>query len=204
MIVNQHSDEARRRARSNAPAQRTLFSSVEVLKFSPYANTTNPFGNDEAPGLGEFRANTALMGDPWSDRSAYSAHRISKPQHNNAKTMGLFSGLFGSKKPNIQELQEPLIEEMGGALIDSLPEQWTAATLEITVARHPDGKQAINHSIRNPQGLRDVVVVSPPLADVVRRLQLLCDEHGHKFTKLTFRVHSDPQGEWSFDSDWQY
>ncbi len=118
--------------------------------------------------------------------------------------MGLFSGVFGSKKPSIQELQQPLLEEMGGALIDLLPERWNAATLEVTVTRNPEGTQAINHSIRNPQGLSDVVVVSPALADVVRRLQLICDEHGHKFTKLTFRVSCDSQGEWDFDSEWQY
>jgi hypothetical protein len=117
--------------------------------------------------------------------------------------MGIFSGLFGKKKLDIQELQQPLIEEMCGALIDLLPQHWTAATLEITVTR--DGKnQSITHSIRSPEGHPDVVVVNPELADAVRRLQLLCDEHGHKFTKLTFRVDADPQGEWSFDSNWEY
>jgi hypothetical protein len=130
--------------------------------------------------------------------------RTEKFNLNTTTIMGLLGGLFGKKKPDIQELQAPLIEEIGGALIDLLPQHWTAAVLELTVTNNPDGTVGNNHAIRSPQGHRDIVVAGPPLYDATRRLQLLCYEHGHKFTKLTFRVHSDPKGEWSFDSDWQY
>ena len=104
----------------------------------------------------------------------------------------------------LQDHQAPLDLEIVGELIDILPEDWEAATLEIEYAPLPDDRESLKIGIRSPEGLRDLVEPSDALFDSARRLVKLMEQYGHHLSNAVYVAELTPEEQWDFKAKYKY
>jgi len=96
----------------------------------------------------------------------------------------------------------PILQRLGGALIEALPEWWSDATLRVEVKQSADGV-AISHSIQSEQNPKDVVVGTDEIFTATRELQLLSERIGEPWSALV--IHVQLEGEkWGFRTNFEY
>lgn len=102
------------------------------------------------------------------------------------------------------ERQTPIIDAIGGELIELTPEHWREAVLEIRVEVMPDGTQAMAHTILSPEGHRELVTPGDHMFELTRRLYLLFAEYEQPWRRATCRVHQAPDESWRISVDYAY
>jgi hypothetical protein len=104
-----------------------------------------------------------------------------------------------SEQPQFQRQQAEIYQDMAQELIALTPEHWDSAVLELST-----GEEGISHSIWSDEGHRDVVAPSMDLFGHTRLLELLFMRYECMWQVAKFRVFLRPDGNWSFEVEYEY
>lgn len=104
-----------------------------------------------------------------------------------------------AEQAEFQRQQAEIYREIARELIASTPEHWDSAVLELSVS-----EEGIGHSICSDEEHIDAVVPSMELFGHVRQLELLFLRYECLWKVATFRVFLVPDGNWSYQVDYEY
>lgn len=116
--------------------------------------------------------------------------------------MGLFDKLFGRQRQVTDaQRQVPVIQEVCVTLIRLLPPHWNAVALSLDVPDHGLGK-GLTHSIKSPEGHRDVVMPTMEVFAATRKLELGWVERKGTFKRAIISAQRDGE-DWKIKSDYE-
>jgi hypothetical protein len=118
---------------------------------------------------------------------------------------GRLASAFGRRRGSMAlnpDLVSPILRRLAGALIASIPVEWSEAKLRVEVDRSAEGT-SIAHAIQSERHSPGVAVGTEELFVATRELQLLCDEAGEPWLALVVQVEQ-VEGQWRFSAKFEY
>jgi hypothetical protein len=117
--------------------------------------------------------------------------------------MGFLDKLLGKRQNNSQpEWQAPVVQEICIMLIRIIPPHWTAVVLALDVPEHGIGK-GLTHSIRSPEGHKDVVMPTMEVFAATRKLELGWVERKSTFKRAIITAERNGE-DWNIKSDYEH
>lgn len=104
----------------------------------------------------------------------------------------------------LQEQEGPIDQAIVNSLVESTPDWWKSALLEIEQKNHSQGIVGYTHKISSPEGHRDIVQATEELCLHTFELAELFREHGKQWTKAVFRIEQLPTSDWNYVVDFSY
>ena len=104
-----------------------------------------------------------------------------------------------SEQPEFHRHQAEIYQDLAQELVALTPEHWESAVLEISAT-----EEGVRQSIWSDEGHKDVVTPSTDLFGYTRLLELLFIRYDCMFKTARFRVFLGPDGDWSFEVDYDY
>ena len=119
------------------------------------------------------------------------------------KFMGLLDKLFGKpKKVTDAQWQVPAVQEICVTLVRIIPPHWNAVALTLDVPDHGIGK-GLSHSIKSPEGHKDVVMPTMEVFEATRKFELGWIERKGTFKRAIISAQRDGE-DWSLKSDYEH
>lgn len=103
----------------------------------------------------------------------------------------------------VPEDEQALLEAIVDAMIEATPESWGGVSLAVVVESSA-GVDRMLHQISSPDGLNDRVEPTDELCDATRRIYLHAKRKAVPWTRATFQARRQPDGRWTFVSDFEY
>ncbi len=105
------------------------------------------------------------------------------------------------------DVQEPIHAGIASELVSLSPEHWDSVHLELERKPYPEGLgvtgEGVAHSIKGPDGCKEILLPTPELFVFTRQLELAFQEHGSEWRKVEYRVWYE-SGEWRWEVHFQY
>lgn len=119
------------------------------------------------------------------------------------KFMGLLDKLFRKpKQVRDAQWQVPAVQEICITLIRIIPRHWNAVALILDVPEYGMGK-GLTHSIKSPEGHKDVVTPTMEVFAATRKFELGWIERKSTFKRAIISAQRDGE-DWSIKSDYEH
>lgn len=117
--------------------------------------------------------------------------------------MGLFDKFFGRQNQNANaEWQVPVVQEICITLVRIIPPHWNAVALYLEVPEHGIGK-GLAHTIKSPEGHKDVVTPGMEVFSATRKLELGWVERKKTFKRAIISAQRSGE-DWSIKSEYEH
>ncbi|MBI5543386.1 MAG: hypothetical protein HY901_05825 [Deltaproteobacteria bacterium] len=109
---------------------------------------------------------------------------------------------FGRRPPNPQKLLKAHEEAIVRTVIASLPDYWTRANLDVTVAYAGGGRVSVSFATSSPEGNSGAGEPPPPFHESLNALIALAVQSGRRLTKIKLRLEKNTAAQW--ESSFRY
>jgi hypothetical protein len=104
---------------------------------------------------------------------------------------------------NLQEEQKPIDAKIVYALVESIPEDWNMAILQVDyLADANQDKYSLR--IKNPNLFISKIYPVEDVYIAIRELSLIFKKHGTHWKRVIYTISLDSDNDWNYDAKFEY